>query len=125
MINILQKENKKLRQNALEVDLSTVRSPKIVKSIDNMKQALIEQEDGVAIAAPQIGENLRIFVISKRVYEMIEDSKKKTKASKKTEVDEKDKSEKYKDQIFINPKIIKVSKEKEMMDEGCLSVRWQ
>ncbi len=31
---------------------------------------------------------------------------------------------KYSDMVFINPKIIKISKETEEMEEGCLSVRY-
>ena len=31
---------------------------------------------------------------------------------------------KYEDMVFINPKILKLSKSTKMMDEGCLSVRY-
>lgn len=61
------------------------------------------QEDGVAIAAPQINESLRIFLVSPKAYR---------KNAKEVET------------VFINPKITKLSQEKEFMVEGCLSVRW-
>ena len=109
MISILQKENTKLRNVAAEVKLEEIGSERINSIIKRMQTALEEQDDGVAIAAPQIGENLRIFVMSKRVEEMVKGKKEKIEA---------------KDKIFINPKLVKVSKEKDMMDEGCLSVRY-
>lgn len=110
MVKILQKESLVLRQKAEEVPRSEIKTPRIKKILDKMIKALDEQDDGVAIAAPQIGENLQIFVMSKRVYEMMN----------KKILKEKD----VRDEVFINPKITKISKEKEMVDEGCLSVRW-
>ncbi len=109
MIEILQKESPKLRSVAEEVAAEEIGGKKINLIIQKMKRALEEQEDGVAIAAPQIGENLRIFVMSKRVFDLV----KGETAKKETE-----------DQIFINPRLVKISKEKELMDEGCLSVRY-
>jgi peptide deformylase len=53
----------------------------------------------VAIAAPQIGYSLRIFVISQKFTSNGE----------------------Y--MVCINPKLTKLSKDKKEMDEGCLSVR--
>jgi peptide deformylase len=115
MKEILQKENKILRKIAKEVPLSEITSTKIKKILKEMSSALSEQSDGVAIAAPQIGYSLRIFVVSGRVPSMLKN---------KTEPTEEDKvKKKPKDDVFINPKIIKLSKEKEYLPEGCLSVR--
>ncbi len=75
-----------------------------------MKSALDAEDDGVAIAAPQIGVPLRIFIVSGRVLNFI-----------KGDADD---APRYPDIVFINPKITKLSKEKEFMEEGCLSVRW-
>ena len=83
---------------------------KIQKIIGDMKKALESQVDGVAIAAPQISKNLRIFVMSKRVFKLIDKNSEPNKI--------------YKDQVFINPKITKMSREKEESEEGCLSVRY-
>lgn len=52
------------------------------------------RNNGVGLAACQIGINLRIFVISEDLTEK---------------------------QIFINPEIIKLSKKTDTCDEGCLS----
>jgi peptide deformylase len=124
MSEIVQKGDRVLRKVALEVPLEEIRSQKIDTIIRRMIKALDKEEDGVAIAAPQIGESLRIFVVSKRVFDLIAEEKSRSK-SKRENLDEfaKDKPE-YKDLVFINPTIIKTSKRKEPVEEGCLSVRW-
>ena len=68
-----------------------------------MKQALANEFDGVAIAAPQIGIGLRLFVVAPSSYE---------------------ENAKLKPLVFINPTIVKRSKKTAIMQEGCLSVRW-
>ena len=110
MVSILQKEHKTLRQVAKEVPISQIGSVKIQKILKNMKTLLASQEDGVAIAAPQIGESLRIFIISGKVLGYIKGDEEGKK--------------KYPDMVFINPKITKLSREKKFMEEGCLSVRY-
>ncbi len=110
MTKILQKEEKLLREKSLEIPVKDIPSAKIQKIVANMKKALTSQDDGVAIAAPQIGESYRIFIVSHKVFAM----------EKKDE----ENLTKYSDMVFINPKIIKISKETEEMEEGCLSVRY-
>lgn len=105
---IVQAENKVLRAKAKEVKLDEITSPAIRKILDQLKKSLEKESDGVAIAAPQIGVSLRIFVISKRAFEIVTGEEGK-----------------FEDQVFINPIITKLSKEKEEMEEGCLSVRWK
>ena len=92
--------------------------PKIKKIIAEMKKALESQEDGVAIAAPQINVSLRIFVVSHKVFEILKDTKDKNQDT----IDKKKAAEK--DLVFINPEITHFSKEKKYVEEGCLSVRW-
>lgn len=124
---IVQKENKVLRKMAKEVPIEDIRSRRVETIIRRMIKALDGQEDGVAIAAPQIGENLRIFVISKKIFEIMEEEKNnKEKKSKREQLDEfeKETPKEYKDMVFINPQIIKISKKKQLLEEGCLSVRW-
>lgn len=99
---IIQSPHKTLRTVAEEVPLISISSTKIQKIIEEMKVALNEQDDGVAIAAPQINQPLRIFVVSRRAIPKAKD-----------------------DIAFINPKITKLGKKKEDMSEGCLSVRWK
>src|SRR6185436_8534033 len=112
MVKILQKEAKELRQKDEPVEPEEIGGKKIQAVLKKMQEALESQEDGVAIAAPQIGENLRIFVMSHRVFEMANESKEGNLPAGKAGME---------DKIFINPKLIKISKQKEMMEEGCLS----
>src|SRR3989344_5207209 len=116
MVEIVQKGNKTLRKIAKEVPLSDIKTAKFKKTLADMKRALDSQHDGVAIAAPQIGISLRIFLISGRVIAQL-------KQEESAEPLPADKLEKTKDLIFINPKISKLSKKSEMLLEGCLSVR--
>ena len=102
MSDIIQEPHATLRAIAKEVPLTTLSSPKIKKIVEEMKSALASQDDGVAIAAPQINQPLCIFVVSKKVILKSID-----------------------DVVFINPKIVRLGKKKENMSEGCLSVRWK
>ena len=120
MLKILQKESQELRKKALEVPVTEIIGKRVREVIKNMQEALESQDDGVAIAAPQIGESLRIFVMSGRVYEMVNRERKDEKMEEGKIKEEK----KRENKVFINPKLVKVSREKEMMDEGCLSVRY-
>ncbi len=118
---ILQKENKVLREIAKEVPLGDVKKTKIQKVLNEMREALKSQSDGVAIAAPQIGYSLRIFVVSGKIFN--KDFLHPNYTPAETENIEETK-EIIKDLIFINPKISKLSRDKDWMPEGCLSVRW-
>lgn len=111
MIKIVQDGHKALRAIAKEVPVTEIQSGKIKKIIVNMKQALASQSDGVAIAAPQIGETLRIFVVSGKVFDddFIRGKNLEVKV--------------HEDLTFINPIITKISKDNKLLPEGCLSVR--
>ncbi|MFA6338939.1 MAG: peptide deformylase [Candidatus Paceibacterota bacterium] len=112
MVKIVQKEEPVLRETAKEVPIEEIKSKKIQKIIKDMKEALASQKDGVAIAAPQIGESLRIFVVLGLIF------------LKPEETENQEKVKLAEDKVFINPIIIKTSKDKKTMEEGCLSVRW-
>lgn len=112
---IVQKENKILRKHALPVSPLDIESPKIKKLISDMKKALTKELDGVAIAAPQIGSSFRIFIVAGKAFSF---AKKRTKNSAN------ETSLMFPDKAFINPEIIKISKDKAWMEEGCLSVRY-
>ncbi len=114
MVTILQKEKKVLHTVAAPVALADIVSPEIQKILREMKQALGTQADGVAIAAPQIGVSLRIFVVSGKIFE--DDF---TRGEGLPDGRE----SKKEDLVFINPIITKISKTKKWMLEGCMSVR--
>jgi peptide deformylase len=112
MTDILPQNEPVLREIAQDVPLSEITSPQIQKVLKNMKTALDSQEDGVAIAAPQIGAPLRIFLISGAVMDMIKEQETGIQGPP------------TKDLVFINPVISKLSKTSAWMEEGCLSVRY-
>jgi methionyl-tRNA formyltransferase len=101
---IIQEGAAVLRAKAEEIPLADIASPKIQKLIAHMRAVLETCADGVALAAPQVGESLRLFVVSPRAYEEGEDL-----------------SDEH--LVYINPKITKLSSKKIELDEGCLSVR--
>jgi peptide deformylase len=98
-------ENKKnpLRLHAEPIKKNEFGSKELKAIVTTMQKALARENDGVALAAPQIGISKRIFVVAPSAYE--EDVK-------------------WKQLVFINPVLTKVSKKMEERQEGCLSVRW-
>jgi len=108
-------KNKILRQNSQEVPVREITTPKIKKILKEMSIALKSQNDGVALAAPQIRYSLQIFIVSGKIFDKDFIRGKGLPVNKK---------EIPKDLIFINPKILKLSREKEWVPEGCLSIRW-
>ncbi len=94
-----------LRDIAKDVPINDITSNKIQTIIKNMSIALSKEKFGVAIAAPQIGVGLRIFVVAGKVFAKNE------------------KPEKIKDRVFINPVIIKTSKKMQQSTESCLSIQ--
>lgn len=103
---------------AKEIPLSDISSAKIKKVVSDMKMALHGQDDGIGLAAPQIGVSLRIFIMSGKVLLPPEE---RILATDGKEISQ----EIPEDIVFINPVLIKESKEKRWLDgEGCLSVRW-
>ena len=64
LVKIVQNGDSVLRELAQTVSVKDITLPKIQKIIQQMKEVLATQEDGIAIAAPQIGIPLRIFIVS-------------------------------------------------------------
>jgi peptide deformylase len=117
---IIQKDDPALRQKSSEIPIEKISGRETQTIIRRMQKALDKENDGIAIAAPQIGENVRIFVISKKIFD-IEDGEAISK--NETPGEQRDKRENH-HLVFINPIITKQSKKKKLMEEGCLSVRW-
>ncbi len=105
---IVQRDNPVLREKAKPVLKADIGSLRIQKVIENMRIALSTQKDGIAIAAPQIGESLRIFVVDGNLLAQADKTYKGETS----------------DLIFINPEITRHSRDKKELEEGCLSVRW-
>jgi peptide deformylase len=105
MVTIVQMGDPVLREVCTPVDLNNI--PK--KLLTDMKEAVFSQSDGVAIAAPQINVPVRIFYVAGSVLKKVDDGKY-----------EKEKDDMY----FINPVIVKKSRETQVLEEGCLSIRY-
>lgn len=105
--------NKVLRDLAEDVALTEIGGEKINKILSAMSSALNAAKDGVALAAPQIGVSLRIFIVYKIYMEknFPPPTPPKERENKSAEI-----------AVFINPKIVKISKKKQFVREGCLSV---
>ncbi len=95
-----------LRAHAKPVAQKDFGTPTLHKLLQKMSKALAGEAYGVALAAPQIGESLRIFVVAGKVFKP-EGSEDPTPP----------------DMVFINPELIRLSRKKKEMSEGCLSVR--
>lgn len=117
MVIIVQNGDKVLRKISKEITVSSIKKPKIQKIITDMNSALDSQYDGVAIAAPQIGISLRIFIISGKIFD--ENFIRGEYPGKQKNLNKIQKP----NLVFINPVFKKISKDKKLMIEGCLSVR--
>lgn len=92
------KEEKILRKKTLNFDFSKFKNSEINETIKKMRIA-IKSKKGVGLSANQIGLDWRFFIAE------IPGDKGKLKVY-----------------IIFNPNIVKVSKEKITLEEGCLSV---
>ena len=88
------KENKILRTRSKEV--ADIKSPEIQGFISDMQTTLQVTKNGIALAAPQAGKNIRIFVVLNEFG--------------------------LNQTVFINPQILQISEDKKLLDEACLSL---
>jgi len=114
-----------LRTVAKPVPKADIGTPTLTKILKKMSAALAKEGFGVAIAAPQIGESLRIFVVSGKVFEESDESPEANADTSHSDVEGEQKGSRSTppDMVFINPEITKLSRKKREMSEGCLSVR--
>src|SRR3990167_960881 len=108
---ILQQKEKVLRHMAHEVHIADIKTKKIKKVLKEMSEALKSQDDGVAIAAPQIGYSLRIFIVSGKIFSKDFLKERAERIEKKhgenvyiPDAPETEEKEFIKDIVFINPK---------------------
>jgi len=102
-----------------------ITSSKIQKVVSDMKKVLASEKYGAALAGPQIGIPLRIFVVSGRILKRPEITRdNETDKNENEDIEEKEDTKNLPpEQVYINPTIIKSSRKRVPMDEGCLSVR--
>jgi peptide deformylase len=82
-----------LREKSRLLTSNELQKKEIKQLFLDMEKTMIEK-DGIGLAAPQIGENIRVVVINTDDGSV----------------------------VLVNPKIIKKSFKKEIMEEGCLSL---
>ena len=110
MAEILQSGDAVLRKRALPVPDKDIGSTRLLRIVKEMSQALAKEESGVALAAPQIGVSLRLFIISARVFT-------------RDGITMEDRVAPTEDLVFINPERVRTSRKTQKVSEGCLSVR--
>jgi peptide deformylase len=93
VLKILKNPAKSLREKSLAVDENKIIIQDFKKLAEDLEETMIKKE-GIGLAAPQVGENIRLIVIN----------------TKKGPI------------LMFNPKIMKKSWLKEWGEEGCLSV---
>ncbi|MDD4272041.1 MAG: peptide deformylase [Patescibacteria group bacterium] len=93
ILKILTQPNPILRKKSAEINPAAIKSRELKSLASSMVKTMIKA-DGVGLAAPQIGKNIRLIVINS------------------------------KDGVFclVNPKFIKKSWARELGQEGCLSI---
>ncbi|QIK16810.1 peptide deformylase [Blattabacterium sp. DPU] len=92
-----------LRKKCLDIDFSFYENRKKINQLIKDMFETIHKVKGVGLAAPQIGKNIRLFIVETPYLE------------------EKDIINNYKE-VFINAKILKTYGKKSKFNEGCLSI---
>jgi peptide deformylase len=105
---IVTAEDPVLRTRAGEVKSDDIQTNRIKEIICDMKDAMAKEKFGVAIAAPQVGESLRIFVVAGKA--MADRTNQEYSENVHTDL------------VCINPEVTKISKKIKTGDEGCLSI---
>ena len=114
---ILTEPNKILRQVAKSIKKEEIITSEIQELILAMKETLKHSEDGIGLAAPQVGKSIRLFLVSEEALALDRGEKMSVDDGKNEQ-----KKKEWQSIVFINPEIKKTSSKKADMVEGCLSV---
>jgi len=115
MKEIVQDGAEVLREIAKPVPEKLFGSAELAQIIADMTTALDKELEGVALAAPQIAVPYRLFIVRKdRTLPPPPERPKGTPPPPEPPPEV---------EIYINPEILKTSRRRAPMDEGCLSVR--
>jgi len=98
MLSVTKIPAKILREKQNPITIEEITSSRVKKLIDEMRATMV-QANGVGLAANQVGENLPLFVIDKKLA-----------------------TENNVPDIFINPEITDYSRDQDELEEGCLSL---
>jgi peptide deformylase len=105
-------EEKFLRTKTADFDFAKFTKKEINNLIKKMKETML-QANGIGLSANQVGLNLKMFVA------LIPEKPLKRDEKNKIIIPSPDEAKFY---AIFNPKIIKFSKQTEIIKEGCLSV---
>ena len=97
-MDIIKLPNKILSKKTEEVAINNVKNGSLKELVLNMKEAMIKNT-GVGLAANQVGKDLSIFIIEEGLAQ-----------------------ENSVPTVYINPEITNYSKDKDELEEGCLSI---
>ena len=125
ILPIVKEPHKVLRKQAQEVPPETITDPKIRELVLNMKETLKNTPTGVGLAAPQVGQSLRIFIVSEEAEEIdrAERRTRKKRSEWRGKPEEKPyEAREWKYYVFINPAAKNAARKKTEDAEGCLSV---
>jgi methionyl-tRNA formyltransferase len=101
-----------LREIAKPVPEKLFGSKELTDLVRDMSEALNAFPEGVALAAPQLGVSYRLFIVRKdRTLPPQESGDGKPLPPPPPEIE-----------VYVNPEIVKTSRKKAKVDEGCLSV---
>jgi peptide deformylase len=86
MLNILTHPNDILRKKSMKIDLLELQKPEFKKLIKEMTETMIKK-DGAGLAAPQIGQNIRLIIINNEDKAMVMINPEITKKSWSKEIE--------------------------------------
>lgn len=96
-LRIYTSEEPEIRTVSREVDLASLDTPEMKEFIEDLKEAMIRY-NGIGIAAPQVGHNIRMFAVLKDYTDTPDHL------------------------VLVNPRLVSESKKTRVLDQGCLSV---
>src|ERR1700744_4450265 len=109
MEEILQNGDPHLRKVAEPLPENLFGTKEPAGIVAKLAEVLDPQEDGVAIAANQIGLPWRIFIVR---YDRVKEPTAEGEPPHPVEIG-----------VYINPEFVRRARKREEMEEGCLSVR--
>ncbi len=109
--------NPALREISRDIPVADITSAHIRDLIAEMKALLANEEHGVALAAAQVGEPIKLFIVSGIALA------RGARSAKDEDDAGKDNVPALPDQVYINPELVNTSRGAKAKHEGCLSVR--
>jgi peptide deformylase len=107
MLQVLTLPTKSLHERSTEFNPALLSDKSFQSWMEEFKQTM-HSKDGVGLAAPQVGKNIRVCTINASATKLV--------------MDEKHKQEYQNDLILVNPVWQKTSRKQKTDLEGCLSV---